>query len=141
MKLMGLLMAFLLVGSTAQAAESFLVVERAVSDTTVDLGKKGDSLGDLIVFANPIYDAANRQQIGSNQGYCIRVIVGKSWECFWTIELKEGQITSEGPFHDEGDALMAITGGAGRYAGAKGSLGLHPRDAKGTEYDFRYDLL
>jgi hypothetical protein len=125
----------------AMAAEQIKVVERPVGETTVDLGAKGDSIGDLLVFANGIFDAANKAQIGSDQGYCVRIIVGKSWECNWTMMLKGGQITVEGPFMDEGDSLLTITGGTGKYAGAKGSMKLHPRDAKATSYDFTYDLL
>jgi hypothetical protein len=125
----------------ALAAEQIKVVERPVGETTVDLGPKGDSIGDLLVFANGIFDAANKAQIGSDQGYCVRITVGKSWECNWTMMLKGGQITVEGPFMDEGDSLLTITGGTGKYAGAKGSMKLHPRDAKSTSYDFTYDLL
>ena len=125
----------------AQAADTLTVVERATSDKTVDLGAKGDSIGDLLVFANPIFDAANKIEVGKDQGYCVRVIVGKSWECFWTLVLKDGQITIEGPFADSGDSTMVVTGGSGKYAGAKGALKLHPRDSKGSAYDFTYDLL
>jgi hypothetical protein len=123
------------------AAEQIKVVERPVGETTVDLGAKGDSVGDMLVFANGVFDAANKTQAGSDQGYCVRTIVGKSWECIWTLTLKAGQITVEGPFMDEGDSLFAVTGGTGRYAGAKGSMKLHPRDAKSSSYDFTYDLL
>jgi allene oxide cyclase len=125
----------------AFAGEQIKVVERPVGETTVDLTAKGDSVGDMLVFANGVYDAANKTQIGSDQGYCIRTIVGKSWECFWTLTLKAGQITVEGPFFDEGDSLLVVTGGSGKYAGAKGSMKLHPRDATPTGYDFTYDLL
>src|SRR5271157_5266959 len=125
----------------AFAAEQIRVVERPVGETTVDLPPKGDSVGDLLVFANGVFDSANKTQVGSDQGYCVRTIVGKSWECFWTLTLKAGQITVEGPFMDEGDSLFAVTGGTGKYAGAKGSMKLHPRDAKSTSYDFTYDLL
>ena len=123
------------------AGEQIKVVERPVGETTVDLGAKGDSVGDLLVFANGIFDSANKAQIGSDQGFCVRTIVGKSWECMWTLTLKAGQITVEGPFMDDGDSLFAVTGGTGKYAGAKGSMKLHPRDAKSTSYDFTYDLL
>jgi hypothetical protein len=125
----------------AMAGEKIVVVERPVGETSVDLGAKGDSVGDLLVFANKVYDAGNKTEIGSDQGYCVRTIVGKSWECIWTLTLKAGQITVEGPFLDEGDSLMAVTGGTGKYAGAKGSMKLHPRDATPTGYDFTYDLL
>jgi hypothetical protein len=124
----------------AMGGEKFVVVERPVGETTVDLGAKGDSVGDLLVFANKVYDPANKVQVGSDQGYCVRTLVGKSWECFWTLVLKEGQITVEGPFMDAGDSLMTVTGGTGKYVGAKGSMKLHPRDATPTGYDFTYDL-
>jgi hypothetical protein len=130
-----------LVYSPAWAGEQLKLVERPVGETTVDLAAKGDSVGDMLVFANPVFDAANKVQVGTDQGYCVRTVVGKSWECFWTLTLKTGQITLEGPFLDDGDSLFAVTGGTGKYAGAKGSMKLHPRDATPTGYDFTYDLL
>ena len=126
---------------SAAAAEHLVVVERAMTDTTIDLGAKGDSVGDLLTFANPVYDATNKTKLGSDQGYCVRVVAGKSWECFWTLLLADGEITVEGPFYDSGDSTLVVTGGTGKYAGAKGALKLHARDAKATAYDFTYDLL
>lgn len=131
---------FLLMGAIARAAEPLHVVERALSDTVVHTGGKDDSVGNLLTFANPVFDAANKTQVGSDQGFCVRVAVGKSWECLWTVTLGSGQITVEGPFMDQGDSLLAITGGTGKYTGAKGVLRLHSRDAKGTAYDFDYEL-
>jgi hypothetical protein len=136
-----LVIAAAVVSVPAWAGEQIVVVERPVGETTVDLGAKGDSVGDLLVFANKVYDSANKTQLGSDQGYCVRTVVGKSWECFWTLTLKAGQITVEGPFMDEGDSLLVVTGGSGKYAGAKGSMKLHPRDPTPTGYDFTYDLL
>ena len=127
----------------ASAAERLHVIEHAVNENTVHVGAgaKGDSLGDMIVFGNPVNDATDKAQVGTDNGYCVRVVVGKSWECFWTLTLKTGQITIEGPFADTGDSTFAVTGGTGKYAGAKGSMKLHPRDATPTGYDFTYDLL
>jgi hypothetical protein len=125
----------------SRAGEHIQVVERALTDATLDLGVHGDSVGDLLTFANPVYDSANKTKLGGDQGYCVRVVVGKSWECSLTLLLKGGQITIEGPFYDEGDSLMSVTGGTGQYIGAKGVMKLHPRDAKGSAYDFTYDLL
>jgi len=125
----------------ALAAERIEVIEHADTDAVLDLGAKGDSVGDLLTFANPIYDAANKTQLGTDQGYCVRVIVGRSWECFWTLLLKGGKITVEGPFYDTGDSLLVVTGGTGKYAGAKGDMKLHARDAKGSSYVFVYELL
>jgi hypothetical protein len=133
--------AALLAALPAMAAEQISVVERPVNETTVHRSGDRDTVGDLLVFANKVYDAANKVEVGSDQGYCVRTIAGKSWECFWTLLLKGGQITVEGPFMDSGDSLLVVTGGTGKYAGARGSLKLHPRDATPTGYDFIYDLL
>lgn len=131
-----------LLAATSMASGRLVVVEHAVTDTTVPVGGQGqgDKLGNLLVFANPVYDAANRARVGRDQGYCVRVAVGRSWECFWTLTLEHGQITCEGPYYDRGDSMLAVTGGTGRYAGAKGSLKLHARDAKGSSFDFIYEL-
>jgi allene oxide cyclase len=126
----------------ALAAEQLIVVEHPVGETTVHTGgAKVDSLGDLLVFANKVYDAANKTPVGTDQGFCVRTLVGKSWECMWTLILKAGQITVEGPFMDTGDSLFVVTGGTGKYAGAKGSLKLHALDANNTALQFIYDLL
>lgn len=128
-------------GSTALADSMKLaLVERATTDAVTDLGAEGDSAGDLLTFANTIYDEANANEIGSNNGWCIRTAVGKAWECFWTLNLKDGQITVAGPFLDAGDSVLAITGGTGKYIGVRGEMNLHARNAEGTEYDFVYNL-
>src|ERR1700677_3158531 len=133
--------ALVLAPAAALAAERIELVERALTDATLDLGAKGDSAGDLLTFANPVFDAGNKTQLGTDQGYCIRIVAGKSNECFWTLLLKDGQITAEGPFYDDKDSVMAVTGGTGKYDGAKGALKLHARDAKGSSYQFIYELL
>ena len=127
--------------TSALAGEKIQLVERALTDATLDLGAKGDSVGDIMTWANPMFDAGNKTQLGTDQGFCIRVLVGKSWECTWTTTLKDGQISVEGSFKDEGDSVLAVIGGTGKYAGAKGQLKVHPRDAKATAYDFIFDLL
>jgi Allene oxide cyclase len=124
----------------AAADETITLVERAASDTVTDLGAKGDSAGDILTFANEIYDKANAKKAGSDNGWCARTVVGKAWECIWTTTLAEGQITVEGPFYDTADSELAITGGTGEYAEASGSLALHARNDKGTEYDFVFKL-
>jgi Allene oxide cyclase len=121
-------------------AANINLVEHASTDAVLDLGEKGDTVGDILTFANEIYDEMNKTKVGSDNGWCIRTVAGKSWECFWTTTLKDGQITVEGPFLDAGDSVVAITGGTGEYAGASGEMQLHARDQKGSEYDFKYIL-
>src|ERR1700684_4412064 len=83
----------------AFAGETLHVVERELTNTTIHLGAKGepDSVGDMIVFANPIFDSTNARQLGIVQGNCVRVIVGQSWECFFTLVLANAHVTLEGP--------------------------------------------
>jgi allene oxide cyclase len=121
--------------------EQLNLVEHATTDSVLDVGAKGDSAGDILTFANDIYDEANKDKVGDDNGWCVRTVVGKSWECFWTLTLKGGQITVEGPFLDAGDSALAVTGGTGEYAGVRGEMQLHARDAKGSEYDFKYNLM
>jgi allene oxide cyclase len=123
-----------------QSATTVHVIEHAISDaTTTDAGKKGDSAGDILTFANPVFDQADKQKVGSDQGWCIRTVVGKAYECFWTTFLAKGQITVEGPFYDASSSVLAITGGTGAYAGARGTMDLKSR-AKGTKFDFVFHL-
>ncbi len=95
----------------AHAATTIRVVEHADTDATTDLAPAGDSAGDILTFANPLFDAANKKAVGSDQGFCVRVVVGKSYECTWTNFLKGGQIVVQGPFYDTKDSTLAITGG------------------------------
>ena len=116
------------------------VVERATTDVVTDTGEKGDTVGDVLTFANEVFDQKNETMIGTDQGFCVRTVVGKAWECIWTLTLKEGQLTVEGPFYDASASTLAITGGTGKYRKASGQMNLKARDEKGTEYDFIYEI-
>jgi hypothetical protein len=116
-------------------------VEHASTDTLVDLTTNGDSTGDLLTFHNDLYDEDNQEAVGSDQGECVRIEVGVSWECRWVNVFDDGSITVEGPFLDAGPSNLAITGGTGAYRGARGSMRLVARDAAGSEYDFIFRVL
>jgi len=123
----------------AAAAQTIHVVERATTDAVTN-GSKQDKVGNVLTWHNKIYDAANKKQIGRDAGYCIRIVVGKSWECSWTTYLEAGSISVQGQFLDKGDAELAITGGTGAYADASGTMTLHYRNKKGTAFDFTFHL-
>ena len=115
-------------------------VERATSDALTDTGVKDDSPGDILTFANELFDKDNKIKVGDDSGYCFRTIAGKAWECAWTNTLADGQITVQGSFLDGKDSVLAITGGTGKYLRTHGEMTLHARDPKGSEYDFTFNL-
>ena len=117
------------------------VVEHAVSDTTADTGPRGDSVGDVLAFANPVFDARNTARVGRDNGSCVRTKVGAAYECSWTLTLRGGSLAVEGPFYDAGDSVLAITGGTGKWLRARGQMRLHARNAAGSEYDFTYTVV
>ena len=119
--------------------KAITVIEHATTDATTDTGATGDSAGDVLTFANDVFDAANAQEVGTDQGYCIRVVAGSAYECTWTTFLQGGQIVVAGPFYDAKDSTLAITGGTGRYRNARGTMDLHAR-AGGTEFAFVFHL-
>jgi allene oxide cyclase len=122
-------------GHPGHHGKSITVIEHATSDTTTDTGASGDSVGDILTFGNDVFDATNATKAGTDQGYCVRVVAGTSYECTWTTFLPGGQIVVAGPFYDAKDSTLAITGGTGRYRDARGTMELHAR-ADGTEYAF-----
>jgi hypothetical protein len=129
------------VASAGPNIQRIAVIEHATTDTLVDLTANGDSTGDLLTFHNEIFDLDNVTVIGTNQGECVRIEVGVSWECRWVTRFEVGSITVEGPFFDATSSVLAITGGTGEFRGARGSMRLAARDDLGTEYDFVFRVL
>jgi allene oxide cyclase len=124
----------------ARGGRVITVIEHATTDATTDTGAPGDSAGDVLTFANEVFDASDRAKVGSDQGYCIRTVAGTSYECNWTTLLPDGQITVEGPFYDTKDSTLAITGGTGRYRGARGSMELRSRE-NGAKFAFSFHVI
>ena len=114
------------------------VIEHATTDATTNPGQ-ADGTGDVLTWANDVFDAKDSAKVGTDQGYCIRVVAGQSYECNWTTFLPGGQITVEGPFYDTKDSTLAITGGTGRYRDARGTMELHARSG-GTEFAFVFHI-
>ena len=62
------------------------VTEHATTDAVTDTGASGDSAGDILTFGpNEVFDADDKNKVGTDQGICFRILPGKSWECFWTL--------------------------------------------------------
>jgi len=128
-------------GSKAAGGGSIHVVEHATTDAVTNGDAAFDTAGNILTFANDVYDEGNSHKLGSDQGYCVRIVVGATWECNWTTSLPGGQITVEGPFSDTGDTVLSVTGGTGAYRNARGSMELRYHNAAGTEFDFVFNLI
>ena len=116
------------------------VIEHATSDAVTN--GTGDQAGNVLTFANPVFDRNDANQVGSDQGYCVRIVVGETWECNWTTFLPGGQITVEGPFSDKDNTVVAITGGTGKYRNARGSMELeYAGNPSGSEFDFVFHVI
>lgn len=96
----------------------------------IDIEPRGDSVGDMHLFDQPLLDA-DRQQIGQNSGICIRTRVGHSAQCQWTLTLENGTIQVAGREFDQGTSAISITGGSGEYTGIRGDM-LSVRNSDGT---------
>lgn len=125
----------------ASKATVIHIVERATTDAVTNGDPENDKLGNVLTFANKVYDSANKRQVGSDQGYCVRTVVGEAWECNWTTFLRSGSITVEGKFSDSGNTVLAITGGTGAYATTRGVMDLEYHNKKGTAFDFVFHLM
>ncbi|MDX6378101.1 MAG: hypothetical protein QOE98_2404 [Gaiellaceae bacterium] len=120
-------------------ATRIVVVERATTDTAIDNGIAGDTIGDTLAFGNELFDKTNTTKVGTDQGSCVRTVVTpgqKAYECSWTNSLKGGQIVVQGPFLDAGDSVMAITGGTGKYRNARGTMDLHALSIDTFQFTF-----
>ena len=121
-------------GSTGNAAQDQTIRVTAVTteQKLLDLGGPGFSLGNEIVFSQKLLQGAN--QLGHDGAVCTEVSVARQEaQCIATYSFPGGQITgqaliilgSKAPYDG------AITGGTGRYEGAKGEL--HVQNVSPTE--------
>ncbi len=124
---------------SAATTRHFTVVERAKTDTVVDIGGAGDSTGDVLTFHNRLYQSG--KAVGRDQGVCTRISVAQgTWECAWTNILADGSISVEGPFYDTRNSTLAVVGGTGAYRHASGQMQLRALNDTATRYAFEFSL-
>jgi allene oxide cyclase len=116
------------------------VVEHAITDTEIPSGGGKDVKGNILTFNNPVFNRADKKQVGHDEGFCTRIAPKQGiWECLWTTFVKGGQITVQGPFYDTRNSVLSITGGTGAYRNSRGQMRLLSRNG-GKEYDFIFKL-
>ncbi len=112
-------------GSTGHAAQDQTIRVTAVDTelNLLDLGGAGFALGNEIVFSQKLLQGAN--QIGHAGAVCTEVsVVRQEAQCIATYSFAGGQITGQALVILGSTAPYAgsITGGTGKYEGAKGEL-------------------
>ena len=116
------------------------VIEHAITDKEIPTGGGPDVKGNILTFNNPVFDVANKRQVGHDEGFCTRIAPKQHiWECLWTTFLKAGQVTVQGPYYDTRNSALSITGGTGAYRDSRGEMVLRSRNG-GKEYDFIFKL-
>jgi allene oxide cyclase len=110
------------------------------TDVLTDLGAPGDSVGDILTYDNRVEEVGGKKLVGHEQGFCIRVVAGKSWECLFTIVMPDGQMTLHGPWLDKGTSVFSVTGGSGKYANARGALTMRTRGTEPETWAYSIDL-
>jgi len=128
--------------SSIAAPVTVKVIEHSLHDKVIDVGKPGDSTGDILTFHNDLYDSSDTNKVGVDQGQCTRMNPkAGTWECWWSIVLEDGQVTAEGPYSDTAPTdLYAVTGGTGAYENVGGSV-LEESGPGASEYTLTYNLV
>lgn len=101
--------------------EIIQVVAKQTQSASLDLGKKGHSLGDQLVIAEDLYQ--NGKKIGDHSVVCTYVHTSPdALQCLGTFALPQGQITGQALLHLPATSPVdvAITGGSGTYTAAGG---------------------
>jgi len=94
---------------------------RSQAAEVIDTGTPGDSVGDILVFDQPLLND-QYNHIGNNSGTCIRTRVAHSFQCQWTLTLEDGSIQVAGREFEQGASDITIVGGTGRYTGITGEM-------------------
>jgi len=110
-------------GCAQENPQTWITIADARNDAAkfIDTGEPGDSVGDILVFDQPLLDE-HHKHIGNNSGTCIRTRVGHSFQCQWTLTLDGGSIQVAGREFDQGASAISIVGGTGSYAGISGDM-------------------
>lgn len=119
------------VAAQGKSTSKLSFVTKQQTFTQVDVGKKGFSIGDSFIFVEQLL--ANGKQAGHDRIICTHVANAKTGaeSCTGTVLLAGGTIqlaglASQGPF------TVAVVGGTGSYAGARGYARVASEGAKGT---------
>ncbi|MGW1727786.1 allene oxide cyclase barrel-like domain-containing protein [Streptomyces sp. NPDC002306] len=119
--------------------EVIRLVAKQTQSATVDLGKKGTSLGDQLVIAEDLY--RDGKKVGDHSVVCTYIHTGPdALQCVGTFALPQGQIAGQALLHLPAPSAVdvAVTGGSGAYRAAGGYV--HTVPAGTTERHLTFHL-
>ena len=106
-------------GSKASGTLKLVVEFNRFEDARDDLKPRGDSVGDQVVYSDPVFDERNRKRLGRAM-FLNTFQDGTNVLVAGAIRLRDGTITLAGTLLN-GAQNIAVTGGTGAYAGARGT--------------------
>lgn len=104
-----------------RSTEVIQMVAKQTQTVSIDVGKKGRSLGDQLVIAEDLYQ--NGKKVGDHSVVCTYVHTSPdALQCLGTFALPKGQIAGQALLHLPAASAVdvAITGGSGAYSSAGG---------------------
>jgi hypothetical protein len=117
-----------LAGWASPRAEGSLTIrlyEKPLTEHFTDLGAKGPGAGDTDVATYALYSSPqSAKPTGHSEAVCT-LIGPHAASCTSTIYLPTGKIVGGSAFHFRGNGRtehLAVLGGTGRYAGARGEV-------------------
>ena len=144
--IMGVLRAAVSASPESAAKEhgnTLTVLTKTREQKVVDLGPRGPSQGDMRVVNAPLYNASGKQKVGRLDLYCVVTDPADKpnekahmAECTYTYTLPGGEISTQGvtplPKLPEPPPRVvdAVSGGTGKYVGARGEVEVETRGNK-----------
>jgi hypothetical protein len=129
-------------GADITAPETITTIGTTVRDRFVDLGKRGFTPGDMIVFVDRVTNEADDARLGTGRIQCT-VHIGGWGICVGTFAFTDrGEIVGEGmvPLSEESPSFdIPVTGGTGDFANVRGEV--HVESVSENEERLTFDLI
>jgi hypothetical protein len=132
----------------AKSEQVLRLVAKEVASGYLDLGDPDFSIGDQIPFANDLYRDGSK--VGEDGGWCVvtRITVSgaSSFKCIGSNSLPGGQLTVQGLVtYGPGEEVkadpysFAVTGGTGKYRGARGEVKIE--EVSGVQFRLTFRIV
>jgi hypothetical protein len=127
--------------SSVYASSAKLATVYEHDTTTKFFGNSQHKLGGYEVFTNPVYDANDKNVIGSSDGECTYAS-DTVYQCDWTLMLPHGNVVLSGAqTAQQSQTVYAVVGGTGAYYQIKGEAILDfIHTTTGNEYKYTFHL-